>query len=95
MTPFEFGQKLAADTGIPQPPAPPTPPTTQPMQQALASQSKVIPHMLNMTRAAGRNPIDIVPRIEHGVKTRTGQFPNNWETTQALMDGLSFPYPAK
>jgi hypothetical protein len=94
MTPFEFGKKFAADMQ-PAAPAPnPAPAVKQPMEKAVSTVAKGVPGMLNMARASGKNSLDILRPMEHSIKARTGEFPNNWERTEALMQGLPFPYPA-
>jgi hypothetical protein len=94
MTPFEFGQKLAADMQPAAPVSNPVAAVKQPMGKAISTASKSVPGMLNMANASGKNPISILGPMSSAVKARTGAHPNNWEMTEALMQGLPFPYPA-
>lgn len=91
MTPFEFGQKIAADIS---PPAPPVAAVKQPMAKAVSTTAKSVPGMLDMARANDKNVLSILNPMSHAIKTRTGAHPNSWEMTEALMQGLLYPYPA-
>lgn len=80
MTPYQFGQKLAAEL-----PKKLISTNRQPMEQALTSQAKMFPHMVNLARASGQNQSKAIPAFEEAVRARTGEYPSNWEITDALM----------
>lgn len=90
MTPFEFGQKIAAESMPPRPVAA----VKQPVDKAVSTVAKSVPGMLNMARSSGQNVINILNPMSHAIRTRTGEHPTNWELTEALMQGLPYPYPA-
>lgn len=96
MTPFQFGQKMAADIQPPaQAPVPkPVAAVKQPMTKAVSTVAKTVPGMLDMARASGKNVLSILNPMSDAIKTRTGAHPNTWELTEALMEGLPYPYPA-
>lgn len=97
MTPFEFGVKIATGP-IPLPPSRPLAVVKQPMGQALTSQAKMFPSMVNMARKSGQNPINALDSFSHSVRTRTGEHPSNWEMVGALMEpdtGFSQVPPSK
>lgn len=97
MTPFEFGQKIAA-TPAPVPQSRPLAAVKQPMGQALTAQAKMFPNMVNMARNSGQSSLNALNSFSHAVRTRTGEHPSNWEMVGALMEpgaGFSKVQPSK
>lgn len=89
MSPYKFGQKVAADLGAHQ--APPAARAMQPMAKAISTTAKTVSPMLNMARANKRNVLDILNPLSQAVKTRTGTHPSNWEMNEILAQGLAYP----
>ena len=87
MTPYEFGQKLAADAAA-------LAPAKQPMEKAITTTAKNVPSMLNVARAHNKPVINIMNPISNQIHARTGRHPTHWELHEVLADGLPYPYPA-